>query len=77
MRKWFLSHDFPAERMHWDDDVDYLSELGMDPHHYPLQFPEHKPPAFLTIDDRVLRFDGSWPTIETITDFKPWTAQDV
>lgn len=37
-----------------------------------ISFPKHKPPAFLTIDDRAITFKGEWPTIEEIRDFKPW-----
>lgn len=37
-----------------------------------LQWPNYKPPAFLTIDDRALRFEGLWPSLEDIRSFKPW-----
>ena len=38
-----------------------------------LHFPEHKPPAMVTLDDRALTFTGVWPAIETLRHFQPWT----
>lgn len=38
-------------------------------------WPQEKPPAFLTIDDRALTFDGTWPDIEFIKSFKPWNKK--
>jgi hypothetical protein len=40
-----------------------------------LQFPLDKPPAFLTIDDRALTFEGTWPSIEKLKSFKPWNKR--
>lgn len=37
-----------------------------------IQWPDHKPSAFVTIDDRALTFNGTWPDLETIRQFKPW-----
>lgn len=31
-----------------------------------------KPPAFLTIDDRAITFDGTWPDIRKLMNFEPW-----
>lgn len=38
-------------------------------------FPLEKPPAFVTIDDRALTFDGTWPSMDTIRNFKPWNKK--
>jgi len=40
-----------------------------------LHFPEHKPPAFLTIDDRAITFRGNWHDVDiaTLLAFRPWT----
>lgn len=38
-----------------------------------LHFPEHKPPAFLTIDDRAMQFTGTWPDVQPLLGFQPWT----
>lgn len=38
----------------------------------PLTFPQNKPPAFLTIDDRCICFQGTFPSVEEINAFVPW-----
>lgn len=40
-----------------------------------IAFPRHKPPAILTIDDRCFRFDGKFPTLDAIEEFRPWNRQ--
>lgn len=37
-----------------------------------ISFPENKPSAFVSIDDRAITFDGRWPDVETLQNFKPW-----
>lgn len=37
-----------------------------------LDFPEHKPPAMVILDDRAIRFMGSWPDMEELRRFMPW-----
>jgi hypothetical protein len=37
-----------------------------------VSFAHEKPAAFLTIDDRAICFDGTWPSVGTMRDFKPW-----
>lgn len=37
-----------------------------------LKFPITKPPAFLTIDDRALCFEGEFPSVNEMMAFKPW-----
>lgn len=40
-------------------------------------FPLNKPSAFLTIDDRALRFTGMWPEFDPkdLLNFKPWNKR--
>jgi hypothetical protein len=40
----------------------------------PLTISQEKPPALLTLDDRAWCFDGTWPTLAEIEQFKPWKA---
>jgi len=40
---------------------------------FEIFFPEHKPPAMLTLDDRAMTFTGVWPEVETLRAFQPWT----
>lgn len=40
-----------------------------------VEFPRKKPPAFVSLDDRVLTFTGEWPDIETLRNFKPWNKE--
>lgn len=35
-------------------------------------FPEHKPPAFLTLDDRAITFTGEFPTVKELFSFRQW-----
>ena len=37
-----------------------------------LKFPIKKPKAFLTIDDRAICFDGTFPSSSEMLAFKPW-----
>ena len=42
-----------------------------------IDFPMNKPPAFLTIDDRALTFNGHWDSynVEELIKFKPWNKK--
>jgi hypothetical protein len=40
-----------------------------------VKFPNHKPSAMVTIDDRAIRFTGEWPSMDEIKNFKPWNKQ--
>lgn len=40
-----------------------------------VRFVTKKPAAMVTIDDRALTFDGTWPLIETLKSFKPWNKK--
>ena len=40
-----------------------------------IGWPEHKPSAFITIDDRAMMFDGRWPDLDKLKAFKPWNKR--
>jgi hypothetical protein len=61
MQNWFIEQWFIE--FGWKLPPNYLFEL---------QFPETKPPAWVSLDDRGLNFSGQWPTIRKLKDFRPW-----
>ena len=60
MQNW-MSEWSPLSGSEWLDDI---------------QWPSHKPPAFLTIDDRAIQFKGVWPEMEYLLKFRPWRAAE-
>jgi hypothetical protein len=56
MKKWLVKHGLHPA---------YISDNI-------LKFPTKKPPAFLTIDDRAICFNGTFPTTEEMISFKTW-----
>lgn len=42
-----------------------------------ITFPAQKPPAFLTIDDRAICFEGDWSAFDfaNLVNFKPWNKR--
>lgn len=66
MLVWFI-----AQRKLWRE------RGGKPPEDTPLSlgFPDHKPSAFVTLDDRALTFEGKWPSVETLKNFKPWNKR--
>lgn len=40
-----------------------------------IEWPTEKPPALVTLDDRAITFEGTWPSIETLKAFVPWNKR--
>lgn len=40
-----------------------------------LWFPPEKPPAHVSIDDRAITFDGTWPDLNVLKEFTPWNKK--
>jgi hypothetical protein len=41
-----------------------------------VRFARWKPSAQITIDDRALTFDGTWPSLDSLKEFKPWNKRE-
>ncbi len=59
MQKWAFE-DGEAEDLEW---------LSL------IKYPQAKPPAFVTLDDRALNFTGTWPAADDLLNFKPWNKK--
>src|SRR5262245_49078910 len=60
MRAWLAREVVKVTEVPNAQNLEWFWEIG---------WPEHKPPAFLTIDDRALRFTGKWPVAAELLDF--------
>lgn len=72
MRAWFSDH-FTEYMFEKNPDLREKFQYFLCPEW--IFFPEQKPPAFVSIDDRVLTFEGEWPEIEMLKSFKPWNKK--
>ena len=54
---------------------DALPEAEADHVFSMIEFAHEKPAAFLTIDDRAICFDGTFPSISGMISFKPWNKK--
>lgn len=41
-----------------------------------LTFSAEKPAAFMTLDDRAICFDGTWPDLDLLERFRPWNKRE-
>lgn len=68
MRKW-LTQNF---REYWAVDRTTADDILAE-----IDWPDQKPPAMVTIDDRAICFDGIWPTVEDLLRFRPWNKREL
>ena len=68
MRDWLFKH--AAMDFDGDEREHFLAAIT---------FPEQKPPAVLTIDDRAITFEGVWADLDpcVLLDFKPWNKRPI
>jgi hypothetical protein len=66
MKKWLRRHFMD----YWGTHA-----VQADDRFHDIEWPKEKPAAFITIDDRALTFDGTWPEIEALKGFKPWNKK--
>ena len=64
MRRYMREHFHVPLTFSPDHTRDFLDEE--------LHFPWFKPAAMVTIDDRAMTFNGTWPSMAEIAAFKPW-----
>jgi len=65
--RWWLEWHF---REYWKADRTTCDDKLAD-----LEWPDEKPPALVTIDDRAITFTGEWPSIDFLLAFKPWNRR--
>lgn len=66
MQAWLTKHfrDYwAADRTTCDDK---LAEI---------EWPDEKPAAMVTLDDRAVTFTGEWPSVQSLLEFKPWNKK--
>ena len=74
MRRWFAIEALrQAQNYRNDDEDNYTAELLRLIES--MEFPESKPKAFVGLDDRVLTFEGTWPAMDTLINWKPWNKR--
>jgi hypothetical protein len=77
MQDWLRHHMTVAIRMRQrevgyfldrtDEIADFVSQR--------IEWPTSKPPAMVTLDDRAITFDGTWPNMEDLLTFQPWNKR--
>jgi hypothetical protein len=69
MRRWMLEHG----------GREFISNHPMcSEENCPVGFPEHKPAAMLSIDDRAVCFEGDWSALDPreLLKFRPWNLRE-
>lgn len=60
----------------YDDSAFKLGAVDTDFIINSIEYPEHKPACFVTIDDRAITFDGTFPSMEQLSSFTPWNKKE-
>jgi hypothetical protein len=67
MKQWISRWDDQWRETHRDTDEENIVES--------INFPKSKPPADIYLDDNAIRFNGRFPTIDTIKESKSWVKK--
>lgn len=73
MRSWL---DFWLDKEYgWDKGVEAVSAAnGV---RNSVTYPTEKPAAMVSIDDRAITFEGVFPSIQELQNFKPWNKREL
>lgn len=66
MQTWLMLHFKSYWGTHATQADDKWSEI---------EWPTEKPAAMVTLDDRAVTFDGTWPDVEELKKFQPWNKR--
>ena len=69
MEKWFAAESYKLAQQR---NLDYEDSEELRQALEALRFPQHKPKAFVGLDDRIITFYGQWPAVSSLRNFKPW-----
>jgi hypothetical protein len=75
VKDWLVLYGVPAFQVAMDADGLFIGDK--EPPDGMILLCCTKPPALMTIDDRAITFDGTFPPAETIKAFKPWNKRSV
>jgi hypothetical protein len=67
MRRWIKKHLFE----YWGAHPVLADDIFRQ-----IKFPSHKPPALVSIDDRAITYNGTFPSLQSLHEFKPWYRQE-
>lgn len=66
MKEWLRRHFTD----HWQADRTTCDDKFAE-----IEWPTEKPAAMVTLDDRALTFDGTWPNVDDLKAFQPWNKR--
>lgn len=55
----------------WQDEVKHAAEQVI----REIEWPRHKPPALVMLDDRAVTFTGTFPRYDELRHFRPWQVR--
>lgn len=67
MKRWISMHEHD-----WRSQQEAVPRTSL---LFNIKFPTEKPPAMVGIDDRVITFTGTFPTMNELRSFKPWNKK--